>query len=64
MRFFVLQALPGPCGGPKFHGRPPPAVPGTISYPEDKEDFIEFVPFIKQPRQIKTLLFGGSEGVL
>jgi hypothetical protein len=42
----------------------PPAVSSTVSYPDDKENFIEFVPFIKQPRHIKPLLLGGSEAVL
>jgi hypothetical protein len=50
--------------GVNIYDRPSPTLPDAYSYPNDKENFIEFVPFIKQPRHIKPLLLGGSEAVL
>jgi hypothetical protein len=50
--------------GVNVYNEPPPAVANAFSYPSTEEDIVEFVPFIKQPRHIKPLLFGGSEAEL
>jgi hypothetical protein len=46
--------------GVNVYNEPPPAISTAGGCPAKTDTFIEFVPFIKQPRHIKPMMFGGN----